>query len=205
MKNEVQVREIYDALLKKYFHIFIYDKALQHPENCRFNIRQPIDLRRKIGGEPNPCYNRLDVVEVQCDSINITGDNYSFNFEGKSVEVPQKLVIDMPTAESMCHTTAKVAREYGLPHCVDTIGFCRLDVEKEDIHQELRICDDPCDAINCPAFLNRHTREEIETAFWQHAATSFLDLMVLRNILEGTPALTWWMRVKAFFSFKAKT
>ena len=59
MRSSEEIKRRAKELLNQELERRVAEAQSQVPHNCVHNIRQPLDTRRTVGGEPNPAYNRI--------------------------------------------------------------------------------------------------------------------------------------------------
>jgi len=201
MKTKKEIRAIYKKLLKKYFYVFLERNTSKTPINCAFNIQQPFDDQKLLeDGDPNPNYNKKNQdALLWYDSCILDEDDATFMINDIPLILPLNIVNgDISFTGGYFKIALKDAVKYGLEDHFTYLGLCKITLDKD----EIKICDHMGDAKRCPAFTVRYSRNEIETMFWEYAKVHLNDLIVLKEIINGSKVLPFWYRVKGFFTFK---
>lgn len=88
MRTENEVQDRIRLLLVRELDRRVTDACARLPHHCKHNHRQPLDVRKKLAGEPNPDYNRLGRRDLPVIGLCMLGSDKSDQWNGTICEDP---------------------------------------------------------------------------------------------------------------------
>jgi len=88
MRTENEVQDRIRFLLSKELDHQIATLCSRVPQNCQYNHRQPLDIRKEIEGEPNTSYNRIAESDAVAIGLCMLGASDPLQWNGTICEDP---------------------------------------------------------------------------------------------------------------------